>query len=138
MAIFSKKQEEKKPKAAKAPAKKAEKAEKPSVPAVVKNAADSKEAVVSSVKSVIVSPLITEKANAAIEKNNVYVFKVTKVATKISIAKAIKTQFKVTPVSIRIAIKPAQNVFVRGRSGTKSGYKKAYVSLKKGDTITFA
>jgi ribosomal protein L23 len=72
----------------------------------------------------------------SVEKNNVFVFKVSKVATKVSIAKAIKDQFKVTPVSIRIAMKPSENVFVRGRYGVKSGFKKAYVALKKGDTIT--
>jgi ribosomal protein L23 len=32
-------------------------------------------------------------------------------------------------------MKPAKHVFVRGRAGTKSGYKKAYISLKKGEKI---
>ncbi len=127
MAIFSKKTEEKKPKAVKA-AKAEKKVEK--TPAVVEATPKANP------NSVIISPMITEKANMSIEKNNVFVFKVTKVATKISIAKAIKDQFKVTPVSIRIASKPAEKVFVRGRHGVKSGFKKAYVALKKGDTIT--
>ncbi len=89
------------------------------------------------VTTVIVGPRITEKATQTAEKN-VYVFNVTKDATKPAIAKAIQALYKVTPKKIAIAHTPAKKVFVRGKFGTKSGVRKAYVYLKDGDKIEIA
>lgn len=86
-------------------------------------------------KSVLLRPRITEKAAIAADKNNVYVFEVVKTANKDSIAASVKAQYKVTPVKVRVANIPAKKVFVRGKRGVKSGGKKAYVYLKKGDKI---
>jgi len=41
----------------------------------------------------------------------------------------------VKPEKVRVAAIPAKKVFVRGKKGVKSGGKKAYVYLKKGDKI---
>jgi large subunit ribosomal protein L23 len=85
----------------------------------------------------IVGPRITEKATVQSEKN-VYVFNISKDATKPNIARAIKELYKVTPIKIAVAATPAKKVFVRGRSGVKAGVRKAYVYLKAGDKIEIA
>ena len=64
-----------------------------------------------------------------------YVFEVSKNSTKARIAKAIASMYKVTPVKVRVVNLPAKSVFIRGKWGTKSPVKKAYVYLKKGDKI---
>lgn len=89
------------------------------------------------VTAVVVSPRITEKATVQAE-NGVYVFNITKDATKPQIARAIAELYKVTPVKVRVASTPAKTVFVRGRVGSKAGVRKAYVYLKKGDKIEIA
>ncbi len=86
---------------------------------------------------VIKRPRITEKAALASERG-VYVFEVTKEATKASVSAAVKKLYKVTPTGVNIAKTPAKNVVVRGRRGVKGGTVKAYVTLKKGDKIELA
>lgn len=87
---------------------------------------------------VLINPRVTEKAALKAE-NGVYVFEVSKDATKSQIAEAVIEMYKVTPVAVNIAKTPAKKVVRRKASGTTSGYKsglkKAYVYLKKGDTI---
>jgi large subunit ribosomal protein L23 len=87
---------------------------------------------------VLRSPRITEKAAFSAEKG-VYVFEVSKDANKIDIAQAIAEVYKVNPIAVNIAKIPAKKVTRRKANGIKSGYKpgrkKAYVYLKKGDTI---
>ncbi len=85
---------------------------------------------------VIVGPRITEKSVQQGDRN-VYTFTVARSATKFLVRDAIKALYNVTPVKINIVNKlPAQRL-----SGSKNrmvkvpGYKKAYVYLKKGDTI---
>lgn len=78
---------------------------------------------------------MSEKAIVGADKNNVYVFEVTKDATKSQIIGSVKVAYKVTPVKVRTAVIPTKAVFVRGKHGTRSGGKKAYVYLKKGDKI---
>ncbi|MEN9649222.1 MAG: ribosomal subunit protein large subunit ribosomal protein [Candidatus Parcubacteria bacterium] len=87
--------------------------------------------------AVIKNPRITEKATVSAEKNQ-FVFEVSPEATKASVAAAVKQLYKVTPVKVNIVRLPAKKVFVRGRAGTKSAIKKAYVFLKKGDKIELA
>ena len=84
--------------------------------------------------SVIIGPRITEKAAYATEKN-IYVFNVERDANKIQIKKAIKDQYKVTPVKVAIVVSKPKNVTFRGKPGKQNGFKKAMVYLKKGDTI---
>ena len=85
--------------------------------------------------NVLLKPRITEKAALLADKSNVYVFEVMKNATKKSISVSIRDVYKVTPEKVRIATMPSKQVFVRGKKGVKSGGKKAYVYLKKGDKI---
>ncbi len=88
-------------------------------------------------KSVIVQPHITEKAGVFAENANTYTFEVTPSATKATIAKQIKELYKVTPIKVNIVRIPSKKVVFRGKNGVKSGMKKAYVMLKKGDKIEF-
>ncbi len=89
---------------------------------------------------VIRNPRITEKAALKAEKGT-YVFEVNTDATKNDVVLAIAENYKVTPVSVNIAKIPAKKVVRRKATGVKTGYKvgrkKAYVYLKKGDTIQF-
>lgn len=89
------------------------------------------------VAAVLVRPLITEKA-VNLGSNSVYTFMVAKDATKYEVSSAITALYKVTPVKVNIVNKkPATTMSrARGREVTVAGYKKAYVYLKKGDTIT--
>jgi large subunit ribosomal protein L23 len=83
---------------------------------------------------VIKKPRITEKASLS-QEQGVYVFEVVQNATKRTIKQAITELYKVVPVRVSIARTPAKAVFSRGKRGVKSGGKKAYVYLKKGDKI---
>ncbi|MEK7177118.1 MAG: 50S ribosomal protein L23 [Patescibacteria group bacterium] len=85
--------------------------------------------------NVLLRPRITEKAAILADKNRVYIFEVTSDATKKSIATSVRGAYGVIPTKVRVATIPHKNVFVRGKRGVKSGGKKAYVYLKKGDKI---
>lgn len=89
------------------------------------------------VAAVLVKPRITEKAVMQNDKG-VYTFMVAKEATKYTVASAITALYKVTPVKVNIVNKKPTSTMsrARGREVTVAGYKKAYVYLKKGDTIT--
>lgn len=82
-------------------------------------------------------PRITEKATNGIE-NGVYVFDVVPDANKKQIKEAIKLVYNVEP--IKVSVTTIRRKSVRnsrtGIKGVKSGGKKAYVYLKKGDTIS--
>jgi len=86
--------------------------------------------------SVIKNPRITEKAAYAADRR-VYTFDVFPRATKLTIEKAIKEIYKVTPVKVNIVAIPKKSVYRKNSIGTKGGGKKAYVYLKKGDKIDF-
>jgi large subunit ribosomal protein L23 len=86
---------------------------------------------------IIKRPRITEKSGIQAETSGVYTFEVTACANKKNITKAIKEIYKVTPVKVNITNLPMKKVFSRGKSGQKSGVKKAIVFLKKGDKIEF-
>ena len=85
---------------------------------------------------ILISPRITEKG-AYLGELGVYVFNVAPGANKKEIAHAIHAVFKVWPRKVRIARIARKQVLTRGtnRTGLTAGGKKAYVYLKKGDTI---
>lgn len=84
--------------------------------------------------SVLIKPHITEKATVSAE-SSVYVFKISPKANKSLVEKAFKEKYKKDPIKVRVVTIPAKRVFVKGKRGTKSGYKKAYVYLNKGEKI---
>ena len=88
------------------------------------------------ISSVIVRPRITEKSVGQSEQN-VYTFVVKRTANKYDVRDAIKALYNVTPVKINIVNKKPAKRLVGSRNRMKQvpGMKKAYVYLKKGDTI---
>ena len=83
---------------------------------------------------IIIATVITEKAAYATEKN-VYTFKVYKDANKIEIKKAIEAAFNVKVVNVNTLNTKAKKRRVGRYTGLTKTYKKAYVTLKDGDTI---
>lgn len=81
-------------------------------------------------------PRITEKASNQAGMN-VFTFDVHAKATKPEIASAIRALYKVSPVKVAVVTIPSKRKMTRGRKGKTAGGKKAYVYLKKGDTIEF-
>lgn len=96
-------------------------------------------AVTADVAHVLRNPRITEKGTM-IAGESAYLFDVAPYATKSEIVRAIIAIYKVTPRMIRIVTIPAKRKrnARTGRIGVKSGGKKAYVYLMKGETITLA
>jgi large subunit ribosomal protein L23 len=86
--------------------------------------------------SVIVAPRITEKA-VTMSEHNVYTFVVRPNATKFAVRDAVKALYNVTPVKVNIVNKKAakRTKGFQGKTVHDKGMKKAYVYLKKGDTI---
>jgi large subunit ribosomal protein L23 len=85
---------------------------------------------------VIENPRITEKA-ARISDMNTYTFDVAAKATKVDVAKAIESVYKVKPIKVNVVTVPTKRVFRAKHIGVKGGGRKAYVTLKKGDKIEF-
>tara|TARA_Y100000817_G_scaffold224317_1_gene177323 strand:- start:4 stop:297 length:294 start_codon:yes stop_codon:yes gene_type:complete len=85
----------------------------------------------------IIQPIITEKATGLSEQNKV-LFKVRNDASKKSIKKNIEKIFKVNVLKVNTITKKSKKKIVRGKIGVKKGYKKALVTLKKGQSIDLA
>ena len=82
----------------------------------------------------ILSPLVTEKSTNLSEINKV-VFKVNSLANKKSIKKNIEKIFKVNVIKINIINKQRRIKIARGKKAKVRGYKKAIITLKKGQNI---
>tara|TARA_Y100001949_G_scaffold54639_1_gene46023 strand:- start:284 stop:577 length:294 start_codon:yes stop_codon:yes gene_type:complete len=85
----------------------------------------------------VISPNITEKSTSLSEFNKV-VFKVHKGASKNSIKKSIEKIFKVNVIKVNTINLKGKTKLVRNKKAYKSGYKKAIVTLKKGQNIDLA
>ena len=88
---------------------------------------------ISSIDSII-KPIITEKATVLSEQNKT-VFQVHRGANKKNIKKNIEKIFKVKVTKVNIINLKPKKKFKQGKMSTKSGYKKAVVTLKKGQSI---
>ena len=82
----------------------------------------------------ILSPLVTEKSTNISDQNKI-IFKVPKKANKIILKKNIEKIFKVNVTKINIINKQPRKKIVRGKKIKVSGYKKAIITLKKGQNI---
>ncbi|MEE0991281.1 MAG: 50S ribosomal protein L23 [Paludibacteraceae bacterium] len=91
--------------------------------------------------SIIIKPIVTEKATLLTEKLNRYSFKVNKDANKIQIKKAVEAAYNVTVVDVNTSIVRGKNKTRYTKAGIIKGatsdYKKAVVTLKEGDLIDF-
>jgi large subunit ribosomal protein L23 len=89
----------------------------------------------SELANILVKPLVTEKASRLASENK-YAFIVSLGANKISVAKAVKAIYGVNVLKVNI-IKMEGKAVLRGRiKGRRSDFKKAIVTLKKGETIS--
>ncbi len=90
---------------------------------------------------IIIKPLVTEKMNAISEKLNHFGFIVSPDANKLEIKKEIEATYNVTVVAVNTARYSGKNKSRYTKAGILRGrtnaYKKAFVTLKKGDTIDF-
>lgn len=89
---------------------------------------------------VLIRPLITEKmTNLTADQSNKYGFIVNNKANKIEIKKAIEEKFNVNVVNVRTINYDGKTKTQFRKSGRFVGktakYKKAVVTLKKGETI---
>lgn len=79
-------------------------------------------------------PWVSERA-MGLEKQNQYVFAVDSAATKPAVKQAVEKLFGVAVERVNIInTKPRTKIF-RGRTGLKSGFKKAIVRLREGQKI---
>ena len=83
---------------------------------------------------VIIAPVITEKATAVSESNQV-VFKVRRDATKPEIKAAIERLFGVKVLAVNTILRKGKTKTFRGVKGKQQNVKKAIVRLAEGDTI---
>ena len=82
----------------------------------------------------IVSPMVTEKSTNLSEQNKI-VFKVPADANKTNLKKNIEKIFKVNVTKINIINKQNRVKITRGKKVRVSGFKKAIITLKKGQSI---
>ncbi len=91
--------------------------------------------------TILIKPIITEKAETLSETNNQYSFVVDKKANKIEIKKAVESMYSVNVASVNTMIMPAKAKSRNTRSGVTKGhispYKKAIVKLVDGEEIDF-
>ena len=82
---------------------------------------------------------MSEKANQLSEKSGVYCFKVARSANKLEVKKAVEDFYGVSVDDVRTAVSPAKSKSRMTKagviSGRKPGYKKAYVTVAKGEEI---
>ena len=82
----------------------------------------------------ILSPMVTEKSTTLSEQNKI-VFKVPREANKINLKKNIEKIFRVNVKKINIINKQPRKKIVKGKKVKVKGFKKAIITLKKGQNI---
>ena len=82
----------------------------------------------------IINPLVTEKSTNLSEQNKI-VFKVPFNTNKKNLKSNIEKIFKVNVTKINIINKQNRMKLTRGKKIKISGYKKAIITLKKGQSI---
>ena len=88
--------------------------------------------------TVLVAPIISEKATAVAEKHNQVLFKVLRNATKPEIKAAVELMFKVEVESVQTVNQRGKEKRFGRSIGRRDHIKKAYVSLKKGQELNFS
>ena len=82
----------------------------------------------------IISPIVTEKSTNLSEQNKI-VFKVSNKLNKIILKKNIEKIFKVNVIKVNIINKQPRKKIAKGKKVKIQGYKKAIITLKKGQNI---
>lgn len=90
---------------------------------------------------ILIKPLVTEKMTMQTERLNRYGFVVDRKATKLQIKKTVESYYGVSVESINTLISPRKMKSRYTKSGVITGktvsYKRAFVTLAKGDSIDF-
>jgi large subunit ribosomal protein L23 len=89
----------------------------------------------SNAHSIIVRPVVSEKANRALMASNKVTFEVDPLANKSEIKKAIETLFKVKVVKVNTITIPGKVRRFGAHQSQASNWKKAVATLKAGDKI---
>ena len=93
------------------------------------------------IKTVLVKPIITEKAELLSEKLNRYSFVVNRKAKKAEVKKAVEEMYDVKVLAVNTMIMPAKLKSRMTKSGMLKGkvsaYKKAIVTIPEGEEIDF-
>ena len=91
--------------------------------------------------SILIKPVITEKATMDSEVNNRYTFEVAKTSNKVEIKKAVETVYGVSVEKVRtINVRPnRKSRYTKSGviTGKTNAIKKAIVQVAEGDTIDF-
>ena len=111
---------------------KADKAEAPKKEVVKAEAAAPRET--GEAYRILVRPIVTEKSTG-LGKVNQYVFEVTMGANKLEIRKAVKSVYGVEPTDVRVMRVVGKPVRSRAGMTRQSAWRKAIVTLKKGDRL---
>jgi large subunit ribosomal protein L23 len=86
-------------------------------------------------ENILIRPVVTEKSTLLRDKQNKYTFLVHKDSNKLLVLDALKKMFNVTPLEVRMMNVRGKLKKVRYKYGFTSSYKKAIITLKKGDKI---
>lgn len=89
-----------------------------------------------SVQDVVKRPLITEKAERNREAARQFAFEVHREATKIQVKQAVEKLFNVHVLAVRTAVARGKMKRVGRNVGQRPNWKKAFVTLKEGETIS--
>ncbi len=88
--------------------------------------------------TVLVAPIISEKATRIAEKQNQVLFKVLRDATKPEIKAAVELMFKVEVASVTTTLQKGKVKRFGKSIGRRDHVKKAYVALKPGQELNFS
>jgi large subunit ribosomal protein L23 len=88
--------------------------------------------------TVLLAPVISEKATFIADKHSQVIFRVAPDATKPEVKAAVELMWKVEVDTVQISIVKGKEKRFGRFIGRRRGWKKAYVSLKPGQEINFA
>ena len=88
--------------------------------------------------TVLVAPIISEKATRIAESQNQVLFKVLRDATKPEIKAAVELMFKVEVASVTTTVQKGKVKRFGRTIGRRDHVKKAYVALKPGQELNFS
>ena len=82
-------------------------------------------------------PVITEKSYIALYKNSQYTFDIDKRLTKTQIKKLFLSLFNVNVIAVNTHIPPRKQIRVGMAQGFRPTYKRAIITLQKGQSINY-
>ena len=88
--------------------------------------------------TILVAPIISEKATRIAERQNQVLFKVLRDATKPEIKAAVELMFKVEVAAVTTTVQKGKVKRFGRAIGRRDHVKKAYVALKPGQELNFS